>query len=246
MKLDIYAFDAGFVDGKQFRVILAESDRFKQQFPNGLGGVFQATAYAHQLQGNLLLVYGTGNDNCHYQNCRGMVNELVKHNKQFSQVSYPNCGHGLDEGENTRRHLFEILTRYLGDNLPVTHFWPTFSLCRLNSSHLQVRRESRLVFLKFRAAYTGASAYDFGLTGDETPFSYCALTHGTGHGVGLDVHEPPLLEFKGPALLAGEVLTVEPGLYRRDLGGVRIEDMVVVTEGECANLNTLSDELCWK
>ena len=55
------------------------------------------------------------------------------------------------------------------------------------------------------------------------------MTHGTGHGVGLDVHEPPLLDLKGPCSLAGEVVTVEPGLYRRDLGGVRIEDMVVVT-----------------
>jgi dipeptidyl-peptidase-4 len=76
--------------------------------------------FAHQLEGKLLLVYGTGDDNCHYQNCEVMVNELIKHNKQFSQIAYPNCGHGLDEGENTRRHLFETLTRYLGENLPVT------------------------------------------------------------------------------------------------------------------------------
>ncbi|MCX6925528.1 MAG: S9 family peptidase, partial [Verrucomicrobia bacterium] len=42
-----------------------------------------------QLKGNLLLVYGTGDDNCHYQNCEALVNELVKHNKQFSLMSYP-------------------------------------------------------------------------------------------------------------------------------------------------------------
>ena len=76
--------------------------------------------FAHQLKGNLLLVYGTGDDNCHYQNCEVMVNELIHQNKQFSQISYPNCGHALDEGKNTRRHLYETLTRYLGENLPAT------------------------------------------------------------------------------------------------------------------------------
>lgn len=89
------------------------------------------------------------------------------------------------------------------------------------------------------------AGYAFGLPSANAPLSYCALTHGTGHGIGLDVHEPPLLDIKGPALLAGEVLTVEPGLYRQDIGGVRIEDMVVVTEQGCDNLNTLQDGLNW-
>ena len=74
--------------------------------------------FAHQLKGNLLLVYGTGDDNCHYQNCELLINELIRHNKQFSLMSYPNRTHAIREGDNTKRHLFETLTRYLRENLP--------------------------------------------------------------------------------------------------------------------------------
>jgi len=88
--------------------------------------------------------------------------------------------------------------------------------------------------------------YAVGLPGKDSPDSYCALTHGTGHGVGLDVHEPPLLDLKGPELVAGDVVTIEPGLYRKDLGGVRVEDMVVVTPEGCENLNRLHEGLDWK
>ena len=74
--------------------------------------------FAHQLQGNLLLIHGTGDDNVHYQNCEVLVNELIKHNKQFSMMSYPGRSHSIKEGENTKRHLYELLTRYLKENLP--------------------------------------------------------------------------------------------------------------------------------
>ena len=73
----------------------------------------------------------------------------------------------------------------------------------------------------------------------------CVMVHGTGHGVGLDVHEPPLLDRGGPPLVIGDVLTVEPGLYCSAVGGVRLEDMVVVTDGGCENLGTLPEGLAW-
>jgi Xaa-Pro aminopeptidase len=60
--------------------------------------------------------------------------------------------------------------------------------------------------------------------------------HGTGHGVGLDIHEHPRISRHGSILQEGEVVTVEPGLYYPGLGAVRIEDMVLVTRDGCRNL----------
>jgi Xaa-Pro aminopeptidase len=60
--------------------------------------------------------------------------------------------------------------------------------------------------------------------------------HGTGHGVGLDIHEAPWVTRRGGRLREGCVVTVEPGLYYRGVGGVRLEDMVLVTRGGCRNL----------
>ncbi len=62
--------------------------------------------------------------------------------------------------------------------------------------------------------------------------------HGTGHGVGLDIHEPPRIGKFDWTLATGEVVTVEPGLYYPDVGAVRIEDMVLVQEQGCRNLTT--------
>jgi len=94
------------------------------------------------------------------------------------------------------------------------------------------------------AAITG-QGYQMGLPNDNSPADYCAMTHGTGHGVGLDVHEPPLLDRGGPELVVGDALTIEPGLYCRSIGGVRVEDMVIVEAAGCRNLNQIPEGLDW-
>ena len=87
--------------------------------------------------------------------------------------------------------------------------------------------------------------YCEGLPTEEDPPTHCSMPHGTGHGIGLDVHEPPLLDRNGPALLVGDVITIEPGLYSHTVGGVRVEDMVLVTEEGCENFNALPEGLTW-
>jgi dipeptidyl-peptidase-4 len=74
--------------------------------------------FAHRLKGNLLIVHGTGDDNCHYHGVEALINELIAHNKQFTMMAYPNRTHSISEGPNTTRHLYETLTRYLRAHTP--------------------------------------------------------------------------------------------------------------------------------
>jgi len=74
--------------------------------------------YAGNLKGNLLVVHGTGDDNVHYQNTEMLVNELIRQNKHFTMMAYPNRSHSIYEGRNTTRHLHNLLTRYLMENCP--------------------------------------------------------------------------------------------------------------------------------
>lgn len=74
--------------------------------------------YAKNLRGNLLYVHGTGDDNVHYQNAELLINELVKYNKQFQLMSYPNRTHSISEGAGTVMHLRTLYTNYLKEHCP--------------------------------------------------------------------------------------------------------------------------------
>lgn len=83
-------------------------------------GFIQGSAinFAHQLKGNLLVIHGTGDDNCHYQGTEALINELIRNDKPFTMMAYPNRSHSISEGQNTTLHLRRLMTRYLKEKLP--------------------------------------------------------------------------------------------------------------------------------
>jgi len=77
-----------------------------------------AITYASQLQGNLLYVHGSGDDNVHFNNAEMLVNELVRYNKTFQFMEYPNRTHAINEGPGTTEHLHNLFKNYLNAHCP--------------------------------------------------------------------------------------------------------------------------------
>ena len=73
--------------------------------------------HAENLQGELLLIHGTGDDNVHYQGSERLIDELVKHNKQFDFMAYPNRTHAIREGEGTELHMHTMMTEFYKEHL---------------------------------------------------------------------------------------------------------------------------------
>ncbi len=73
--------------------------------------------HAHKLEGDLLIMHGTADDNVHYQSFEMLTNELIKHNKLFSQMSYPMRAHGISERENTSYHVRQTMEKFWLENL---------------------------------------------------------------------------------------------------------------------------------
>jgi dipeptidyl-peptidase-4 len=74
--------------------------------------------FAEGLQGDLLIVHGTGELNTHVQIIEGLVDRLIALGKRFDYMSYPHRRHGIREGEGTTVHLRSLMIRYLLDHLP--------------------------------------------------------------------------------------------------------------------------------
>lgn len=144
-------------------------------------------------------------------------------------------------------------TRYWGDcTRTVVQGQPSDAVVIMHQAVLDAKRAA---INRLRVGQTGESVHcaaEESLTSAGYRISRGTITdeasiqHGTGHGIGLEVHEPILLDHGGGKLLRGEVFTVEPGLYGRRDGGIRVEDMLVVRDGDAENFNTLYEGLTWK
>ncbi len=146
-------------------------------------------------------------------------------------------------------------TRYNGDcTRTVVNGTPTDEARRMHRTVLAAKAAATQAT---RAGVTGdqvyratiapihAANYGVGLPPDGAPPEYCSMQHGTGHGLGLDVHEPPYLAEGGEALIDGDVVTIEPGLYSVKHGGIRVEDIASVRSDGCEVLGTLHEGLEW-
>ena len=110
--------------------------------------------------------------------------------------------------------------------------------------YVAVFKAQELAFQQLRAGVNGQEIHDAilrlfrenGFTTGRRNGRMQGFFHGTGHGLGLEIHEPPRVSAVDATLRAGHVVTVEPGLYYRGVGGVRLEDVAVIQPHGARNL----------
>ncbi|HZD30120.1 MAG TPA: Xaa-Pro peptidase family protein [Candidatus Angelobacter sp.] len=135
-----------------------------------------------------------------------------------------------------------ILRGYCSDMTRTVHMG---AASRVEREWYEAVLEAQLVGIKsVRAGVTAGEVDEAtrGVLGKAKLDKY--FTHSTGHGVGLEIHEPPRLGSRqAEKLVPGMVITIEPGIYAPGKGGIRIEDMVVVTAKGCEVLTPVTKEL---
>jgi dipeptidyl-peptidase-4 len=95
-------------------------ERYSGVLPDFADGYRRGSPITHVdgLQGDLLLIHGTGDDNVHYQGSQRLIDAMIERGKRFTMMAYPNRSHGINEGPGTTLHLYGLLTRYLHEHLP--------------------------------------------------------------------------------------------------------------------------------
>jgi Xaa-Pro aminopeptidase len=171
---------------------------------------------------------------CHHHGCGPL-----KTGEPVIVDVFPRCKHSLYNGDCTRT----VVHGNIPDEVARMHA-AVIAAKQAATKAVRVGVSGDQVHQATIAAIEGAG-YRMGLPPEGSADSFCSMPHGTGHGLGLEVHEPPLLAVGGPLLLDGDVVTIEPGLYCKAWGGVRVEDVVVVRPNGCENINRLHEGLCW-
>lgn len=116
--------------------------------------------------------------------------------------------------------------------------------CELKEMYQTVLRANETAEEKIHAGISGVEADEYARTVIREAGMSDLFVHGLGHGVGLEIHEAPRLSPLGKQeLKPGHVATIEPGLYIPEVGGIRIEDMIVITGNGCEMLNQASKEM---
>lgn len=187
-----------------------------------------------------------------YQSPHGMIVASTPHSGDCHEK-----GTGpLRTGEAVIIDVFPLSskTRYYGDcTRTVVHGDPSDMMKRMHAAVVAAKKAATAAAVAGNTADDVHSATKAQIQAHGFRFSRGeisdepVLPHGTGHGVGLEVHEPILLDDNGGTLIANEALTIEPGLYSRKFGGVRVEDIVVVSaSGAPRSLNSLPEGLDWR
>nr|WP_161490726.1 Xaa-Pro peptidase family protein [Methanonatronarchaeum thermophilum] len=139
--------------------------------------------------------------------------------------------------------------RYCGD---ITRSFSKIKNNKINKVYQDVLNAQETAFnkIKEKNQITGAEVHNavcnyFEKKGYNTPRTggKTGFIHSTGHGVGLDLHEKPSLGRAGTTLKKGHVVTIEPGIYNPEFGGIRIEDLITITEDSFKNLTTFEKNL---